>query len=455
MKKHFFCFIAFIVIALSANAQVMLQSFQIYNNNLQNNALKVPNSTTSTPFKFVVSLNRFIEPTGGYVAGNCKISVLYTESASSGDGSIKGDPSTITIASRNVTSSDYNTNQAIIDNLDGTLPANKTNGRILLIVDYMDTQNQPRTLFSSTRYGIYVLPSTVTPPTQTIDQAVIAKIQAMGFNTSAISSEGEFYVVENDILIRKSTLFQNAGIFYVGDHAQHNINILVKKVIWSNNEWNDGIQQAIAQWNNANSDIKLHYVIQSGNDIPDSDIVIDFMSSTMPTRSEFPNGNGHPGKMIYIGSLNSFSINTAAIIAHSIGHALGFKNNTTANSIMNYGMSNNYIFPMNNSDNQLISSIYPLNPNSNVIPYISGFTSLTPYESQSFQMSYLTLGSQHSWEVIATNGTNGVGIPDISWASQSRLPEISFGEGSYQIKCLIQTNKYSSQVIATKNISVQ
>lgn len=159
MKKHFFLLIAFIVIALTSRAQIVLQQFQIDKNRTQNDALIVPTTSTATSFKFVAILARNPVSTGGYVSGNCKISLVYTETAS-GDAAIKNDPSTITLGTKDVTSSDYDKTLASLFDIDATLPAHKTSGRILLLVEYLDYSNQSKTIYSNTRYGIYVVPPT-------------------------------------------------------------------------------------------------------------------------------------------------------------------------------------------------------------------------------------------------------------------------------------------------------
>jgi len=455
MKKQIFILLAIMVIATGSYAQVTLQSFQIGQNYLQGTSLKVPNINAPTPFKFLVSVLRGANSNGGFVSGNCIIKLYYTENQSS-DSNIPDDPSSLLLATKNITSSDYSSNQATLADLDASLPANKQYGKLILRFEYLDNQNINRISYSSTRYGIYIVPPVVTPPT--IDATTIAKIQSMGFSTSGISSEGEYYTVENDILIRKSTLFQNAGEFLINNDRQHNVYILVKTSVWTMNVWD--VITAAHLWNsNPNSDIKLHVLNEFGNQpLPPIDITIDYKPSSYPVRAEFPNGNGHAGSMIYVGlNQNQVSnINPIVAITRAIAHSLGLKNNSIPNSIMNSGGASNYVFPINTSDNQLMSSLYPVNPNSAIIPYISGVNSLNMHESGTFEMSYILLGTSYNWNIVPTNGTGNLGVPDISWASQLRLPEISFSAiGSYQIQCSLTTSKYTSSATAIVNVAVQ
>ncbi len=157
MKKCLFIFFAFIVLALNSSAQVILTSFQIRPDYVTNNLVNVSNINAPTAFKFAYQLHRGVLSTGGFRSGICNISVLYTE-AQSGDSSIGSDPSTIVLYSKNVTSSDYNNESATFIDMDASLPANKSGGKILLRYVYLDESNQVTIVnYSTTRYGINVV----------------------------------------------------------------------------------------------------------------------------------------------------------------------------------------------------------------------------------------------------------------------------------------------------------
>jgi len=167
MKKKFFIFLAFIVLTLNSNAQVILTSFQIRPDYVTNNQLNVTNINGPTAFKFAYQLQRGIISTGGFKSGTCSISLIYTE-AQSGDSSIGSDPSTIVLHSKNITSSDYNDELAKFLDIDASLPANKLNGKILLRYIYVDDSNQSQVVnYSTTRYSIRQVienPPAYTPP---------------------------------------------------------------------------------------------------------------------------------------------------------------------------------------------------------------------------------------------------------------------------------------------------
>ncbi|NII81525.1 MULTISPECIES: hypothetical protein [unclassified Pedobacter] len=165
MKKQIFILLAIMIIATTSYAQVILQSFQIGQNYLQGTSLKVANINSATPFKFLVSVTRGINSGGGFVSGNCTIKLYYTENQSS-DSNIPDDPTSLLLFTKNITSSDYNSSQVILADLDASLPANKQYGKILVKFEFVDNQNINRVSYSSTRYGIYVVPTTPPSPVE-------------------------------------------------------------------------------------------------------------------------------------------------------------------------------------------------------------------------------------------------------------------------------------------------
>lgn len=458
MKKQIFILLAIMVIATASYAQVTLQSFQIGQNYLQGTSLKVANINSATPFKFLVSVTRGINSGGGFVSGNCIIKLYYTENQSS-DSNIPDDPTSLLLLTKNITSSNYNSSQAILADLDASLPANKQYGKILVKFEFLDNQNINRVSYSSTRYGIYVV-----PPTQpeVIDPSHIAKIQAKGFSTTDIKNfSSVHYLVEGDILINKSSLNVNNPIYTVNNDKEHNINVWVKSVVSANSSWDDAILLAIGAWNaNPTSDIKLHLVRQYGtlDTPPPYDIVIDSDQGLLPSTTakavEYPNGDAKSGVFI-MANLDYNFVSTAEAVnnmIHAIGHSLGFKHNNDTNSIM----KNSSLASLTNTfpgsvDAPIISSIYPLNPSSVVIPYISGIANLYHGSEQSYDMSYYVPGVTYSWSATGGNGA----APDFSWASQVRLPEVFFDPGSYQLQCTVSGGKYTTPVTAVKNIIAQ
>jgi hypothetical protein len=330
------------------------------------------------------------------------------------------------------------------------------------IIDLLQQQPGGLPTESPTRYN-YVLEGT-TPPDQPepIDPSHLAKIQAMGFSISNVKNFSTVhYLVEDDILINKSALNAINPIYALNNDKEHNVNIWVRSAVVENSIWADAILLAVGAWNaNPNSDVKLHLVRQYGtlDTPPPYDILIDsdrgFLSANQAKAVEYPVGNGKTGGFIMANLDYNFSSTTQATnnIIHAIGHCLSLKHKTDVNSIMVNNNLSNYsqAFP-SSADNSVISSLYPLNSSSVVIPYISGIANLSRGDEQSYDMSYYVPGANYSWRATGATGP----VPDFSWASEVRLPEVYFDAGNYQLKCTVSIGKYTTPVTVTKSIVVQ
>lgn len=371
--------------------------------------------------------------------------------------------------STNVISSDFGQGKAFFEKeITVTIDNSKlTAGDKIYLVFENHPSNVPSSLWSkeaylSINYG-YDLPGAVTPPQpEEIDPNHLAKIQAMGFSTNGIKNfSSVHYLVEGDILINKGALNVTNPVYTLNNDKEHNVNIWVRSAVDVNSTWNDAILLAIGAWNaNPTSDIKLHLVRQYGtlDTQPPYDILIDsdrgFLSSSQAEAVEYPVGNGKTGGFIMANLDYNFTSTTQATnnMIHAIGHCLSLKHKADVSSIMVNNNLSNYsqAFP-SSVDAPIISSIYPLNPNSVVTPYISGISNLLHGWEQSYDMSYYVPGVTYSWG--ATGGSGAA--PDFSWATQVRLPEVFFDPGNYQLQCTVSGGKYTTPVTAVKNITAQ
>ncbi|TKC05609.1 hypothetical protein FA048_17985 [Pedobacter polaris] len=481
MKKYIF-FLIFTFIAPILKAQVSLLQFEIAANYLSSNKLVVNDPSVITDFKFYISLQRAAASTGGYVSGNCTVTLLYTENPNNlteafpGGSDYESDPSTIELMTpKNVTSTDYSNATANFDafkQLSAKLPAGKTSGRIILRYKYYSTNyNRDVIKYSSVRYNIN---QPVVNPPSGIDPAIITKIQAMGFNTNGIANfSSTHYLVENDVLIKKSSLNISNPMYSINNDKVHNINILLDQSILVHNMWPSAILLAVEVWNSTpNCDVKLNLIYSDSNynPLPETDILIKgddgLLASTLVTVAEFPNGDGKSGNSILINtdfkdpSTNSFinSDRAARKVIHAIGHSLGLNHNNSSSSIMNgsTGVVNLEVYPiLHNYDVALINALYSINPNSLIVPYIGGASTLNTNGQFTYIMSYLSKesGVYYKWEIVGINGTNY--NYEFTDDTDGILSEMAIADaGNYQLKCTISGGKYATPVTATKNITV-
>jgi len=130
------------------------------------------------------------------------------------------------------------------------------------------------------------------------------------------------------------------------------------------------------------------------------------------------------------------------------------------NSVMNgsTGLSDYsaYTYPLlpSNYDAIAISTLYPVNNSSLVVPYISGNKYFSPYGEDYFKMSYLAQGVSYHWRAIGINGT--VYNETIGTFTTETTPGIGFPvSGNYQLQCTISVGKYTTPITAVKNIIAQ
>lgn len=330
-------------------------------------------------------------------------------------------------------------------------------------------------------------------------------LKNLGYSTDSVSEFNDYYIVENDILIKKALLQQTRdgksdvkvsqynGNWLVSNYSDHNLNILVTQSIWSNSVWYSGLHNAVAYWNSLpNSNIKLHLITSSYHTNERVDITVHSdngqLSSNVAADAPLPYTDGKPGSFIRVNTdfkdpnTNDFYSSQATWnMIHEIGHCLGFQHtnwyyrnewslvnyyganhvpntpvytSSDPNSVMNGGtaLSSCYSGCFSSFDQTAVNYLYPINSSSQVVPYIMGSSSLYGPGQSTYSVSYRSAETNinYKWEIIGINGTT------YYYQDYESLPVIELpmpGSGNYKVKCTISNGKFST-AIAEKNIVI-
>jgi hypothetical protein len=179
---------------------------------------------------------------------------------------------------------------------------------------------------------------------------VINKIQAQGFSTDGVRETDGGYVVEGDIFLSNEALNKpNVGpVLRVGDEEQyHTTNLITRlprtitvSIAGLSSIFVKATDNAIARYNAQN--LRLHFQrVTSGGQIR---IVGRNLGpgGILGESAGFPDANGNPASPIklntYPGTFDGANVNyLATIIAHEVGHAIGFRHTDYKNRAYSCG----------------------------------------------------------------------------------------------------------------------
>jgi hypothetical protein len=171
------------------------------------------------------------------------------------------------------------------------------------------------------------------PVEEEISQATLSKIQALGFGTSSVQKHEDGYMVEGDIVLTEAYLNSQSSytLLRVGDEEQYRTTNLVKSLPRVINvsistklpsSYVAALDEALGRYNAERLQITFRRV-SSGADIDVVNGNGNYLAS-----AGFPSSTGQPYGQVKVNSRaigNQPQATVATIIAHELGHCIGFR----------------------------------------------------------------------------------------------------------------------------------
>ena len=188
-----------------------------------------------------------------------------------------------------------------------------------------------------------------------ISPAVISQIKALGFNTTNVQKVAEGYLVEGDIILRADELDQQptSPDMVIANEEHYRTNNLVNASTYStirvalNNSsanhqavFSAALDEAIRRYTALGLRIRFSRVTSS----PNTTVVAYYEASNTLGSAGFPTSSGAPYSQVrmntyhYSTSTSSTNVNyIATIIAHELGHCIGFRHTDYMNRAYSCG----------------------------------------------------------------------------------------------------------------------
>lgn len=186
-------------------------------------------------------------------------------------------------------------------------------------------------------------------PSNEVSAETLAKIRDLGFSTENVQVVDGDYLVEGDILLGRNGLDGSAErstlrIAEVEQYRTFNlvkslprvITISVNGTVSSN--FSDAVNGAIARYNAENLTISMKRVVSGG------DIVIRMVNTGKYIASAgFPDNQGNPySEVKYAKKYSNYSLGfMTTVLAHEIGHCIGFRHTDYMNRAYSCGSGGN------------------------------------------------------------------------------------------------------------------
>jgi len=174
----------------------------------------------------------------------------------------------------------------------------------------------------------------------------LAKISALGFGTSNVIADGDGYIVEGDIHLTRENLEQGIGgkVLRVAEVEQYRTTntvnaprVITVSVSGRNitTRLTDGVQAAIARYNAENLGLTFSFLGTSGGGNIDISVV---NTGQYIASAGFPSGGNPFGTIKYAKTYTNYSLGfVTSVIAHEIGHCIGFRHTDYMNRAYSCG----------------------------------------------------------------------------------------------------------------------
>lgn len=171
-----------------------------------------------------------------------------------------------------------------------------------------------------------------------ITEETLSLIKNAGFGTSAVQKHEDGYLVEGDIILTDEFLRSKAQyqVLRIGNEEQYHttnlvsqnrtITVAMDSKLGSNAGYRDALQVMVDRYNAENLTLKFQ-VVSSGANITFVNAGGNYLAS-----AGFPSSNGNPYSQVKVnaraigkGTSSTFVNYLATILAHELGHCIGFR----------------------------------------------------------------------------------------------------------------------------------
>lgn len=196
-------------------------------------------------------------------------------------------------------------------------------------------------------------PNTITGDANQLNQEVLSRIAALGFSTDGAHAHDGGYIVENDIFLSNADLDQVSPIMalIVGNSEQYRttnlvtglprvITVALDTKLGNTAGYDAGLQEVVDRYNAENLQLTFQKLAAGSS----ADIRLVKGNGSFLASAGFPTSTGNPYNQVKVnstaigsGTSTTFINYVATIMAHEIGHCIGFRHTDYMNRAYSCG----------------------------------------------------------------------------------------------------------------------